>query len=526
MSLTESQLRQVVDKAKRGDLGAFDRLVGHFQDAVCGAAYAVLGSFDDAQDIAQEVFVQAWRDLGALRDNAKFPGWLHRITENRCRDFLRRLRPQSLCGEVSPETLSSGNDADPADEIVRRESNRRTLTAIGGLSQANRATTMLFYIDGYLIREIAEFLDVPVGTVKRRLHESRKQLTGSVTQMMRESLEAQKPGPELRANITAELARRQEQFDYMVGRVTTDDQAQWARQRHELRLADVRANAAQYGIEPDEDLPRMLPEYYMSMTFRDDFQDLPQRWGVPEAIDLTNLRDLGRVLKISPLSVHRWEQEGLPSLRYHPWTLYDRHRVTQWIGANQPTAIQEMDAEQSRQPLLVVLGGIVAGLATPEEGVQVCRKLSVGSEFLLGPRDPLWAEQWDKAHETERQANANAYGLEQPTPKDVGWLPFGIAPEDHSCVFEIRDLCRRLGISPIDAVRWTREGMPCLRYSPWVRWDIRRVREWIAQQGIMPTGFTPEDLDDIELFVCRAVSNGGATPEEGHEVLSGWVGIL
>ena len=519
-------MQELVEKAKAGDLEAFDQLVARFQDAVCGTVYGVVGSFDDAQDIGQEVFIQAWRDLSTLRDADRFPGWLHHIAQNRCRDFLRRTRREGKCIPGSLEAPSGGDSGDPAEEVARRESERRVRTVIGGLSKANRVTTMLFYINGYSIQEIAHFLEIPVGTVKRRLHESRKQLTRSVIQMVRESLDTDKPGPELRARILGELQTRQKHFSDMIGQVSGESHTGWARHWHERRLKDVCSNAAQYAIQPDQESQRMVPEYRMAMTFRDDFVDIPRRWGIPRDVELTNLRDLSRQWMVTPLSVNRWGQDGLPSIRYHPWVLYDKQRVAQWLQAKQSAPLQEMNAEEGRRPLLTVLAGLASGQATAEEAVCVSRKLSTGCEFLFGPRDPLWAEQWDVAHEQERQANAAAYGLKTPTPEEVGWLPFGIPAEDHDYVFEIRDLCRRLGVSPIDVVRWTRQGMPYLRHSPFVRWDIRRAGEWIAEQGLLPASFTPQDLDDIQLFVCRSVADGEATPDAGHGALSGFLGIM
>ena len=91
---------------------------------------------------------------------------------------------------------------------------------------------------------------------------------------------------------------------------------------------------------------------------------------------------------------------------------------------------------------------------------------------------------------------------------------------------EIRDLSRRIGASPIEIVRWTREGMPCLRRSPLVRWDIRHVTRWLAERGVLPEERTVSELDILEVFVCDAVAAGDATVDEGHEALSGWVGVM
>lgn len=510
---------QLAARAQAGDVEAFDSLVARYQDAVCGLAFSLVGSFEDAQEIAQEAFIQAWRDLADLRDTGRFPAWLLRITRNRCHDFLRNQKHRSS-PVATPIEVSVGAEAiDPAEEAARSEIRQRVLAAIRSLSEPNRLATTLFYIDGYSIAEVAEFLGAPVGTVKRRLHESRKRLKRSMMTMVRESLDAEKPGPELRARVTAELQTRKARWDEMLRRVRAEDQERWARLWHEERMEDVRANAAQYGIEPDEDLARMLPAYRQCETFRDDTKDMPRRWGIPEGLDLVHLRDLSRELSVSPLAIHRWEQEGLPSIRYEPWVVYDQARVTEWLNTHQPEPALTMNAEQARKPFLTVLHAVASGAATAEEGEEIHDKLETVLLFKGG--DPLWDEQWRSGHEPERRENAALYGLDEPTDN---WL--GIPQDRIPHQFEIRDLTRRIEVCPIDVVRWTRDGLPCLRRSPLARWDIQHVTDWLVERGIVPRRATIKELDVTERYVCRAVAAGQGTPEEGHEALAGRLGLI
>ena len=171
-------MQDKVRRAKAGDLTAFGELVKTYQDAVYGVAYAMLGSFHDAQDIAQEAFVQAWRDMGNLKDDAKFPNWLCRITRNRCLDFLRRRRLETVdldeAGTV-PVSLPG-----PMEQVERKELVESVLALVRSLPEKQRITTTLFYINGYTVNEVAEFLEAPVGTIKRRLHDSRQRLKESI----------------------------------------------------------------------------------------------------------------------------------------------------------------------------------------------------------------------------------------------------------------------------------------------------------------------------------------------------------
>jgi RNA polymerase sigma factor (sigma-70 family) len=476
---------------------------------------AVLGAHDDATDATQEALIDAWCDLGSLRDPTRFPGWLRSIVQNRCRDMLRRAS-RRMSSHAPPASVPEAADA--AHEVSRRALRDAVLTAIRSLSEPNRLAVTLFYIDGYSVQEVADFLETPVGTIKRRLHDSRRRLKEGMMDIVQEAIGGDKPGPELREQVRAELEARRAYWDSLSHGPADDGDVGWAQRHHDRRMEDVRANAAQYGIEPDETLPRMVPGYRQYETFRDDMKDIPRRWGVPEGINLVPLRDLCREVVASPLSIHRWEAQGLPVLRYWPWVLYDRERATKWVETAAPEPVQPTDAEDAKRPLLTVLEALAAGLATAEEGAELFSKL--GSAAILRVPDPLWTPVWEAARDRERRANAAQYGLSEPADN---WL--GIPRDKSPRHFEIRDLTRRLGISPIDLVRYTRQGMPCLRGSPWVYWDIDRVTAWLAEHGVLPAVHTIQALDDTALFVCRAAVTGEAEPDEAYEALLGWYGI-
>jgi RNA polymerase sigma factor (sigma-70 family) len=167
-------MHEKVKQAQAGDVTAFGELVKMFQDAVYGMAYAMVGNFEDAQDIAQEAFIQAWRKLDTLKDPVKFPNWLCRITKNRCMDFLR----QAKLDAVRLEEAITVHDPlpGPLEQAEKKELAESVLAAVRALPEQLRLTTTLFYINGYTVNEISEFLQVPAGTIKRRLHDSRQRL--------------------------------------------------------------------------------------------------------------------------------------------------------------------------------------------------------------------------------------------------------------------------------------------------------------------------------------------------------------
>lgn len=194
----------LVERARQGDSAAFDGLVRRYQDAVYGAALAMAGNPDDAEDIAQDTFVEAFLKLRNLRAPAAFSGWLRRLTISACSRFMRGRHHKELPIEAASSITSSAPG--PAEMVERDETRDRVLEAIQSLSDVNRMATVLFYINGYSINEVAGFLEVPTGTVKRRLHDSRKQLRRRMVEMIQETLTERKPGPEFLSKVKEGLA--------------------------------------------------------------------------------------------------------------------------------------------------------------------------------------------------------------------------------------------------------------------------------------------------------------------------------
>ena len=167
-----------IKKAQAGDIIAFGELVKMFQDAVYGVAYAMVGNFEDAQDIAQETFIQAWRNLGSLKEPTKFPNWLCRIARNLCIDFLRQRKFETV--ELEEAIVVHATSPEPLEQTEKKELAESVIAAVRALPKKLRLTTTLFYINGYTVSEISEFLEAPAGTIKRRLHDSRQRLKENI----------------------------------------------------------------------------------------------------------------------------------------------------------------------------------------------------------------------------------------------------------------------------------------------------------------------------------------------------------
>ncbi len=185
------ELRSTITRAQAGDLEAYGQLVGRFQDMACGYAYSILGDFDLAQDAAQDAFIQAYRELGSLREPNAFSSWLRRIIFTECSRMTRGKKIPTVPLDAILEVESSEPGPDRLAE--QGELRDRVLSTVRSLPEREREVTTLFYINGYSHDDIAGFLDVPVSTVKSRLHTSRKRLKERMLEMVGDYLHEKAP---------------------------------------------------------------------------------------------------------------------------------------------------------------------------------------------------------------------------------------------------------------------------------------------------------------------------------------------
>ena len=184
-------------------LTAFGVIVRRFQDMAYGCAYAALGDFHLAEDAAQEAFVAAYRSLPKLREPRAFPGWFRRIVQTQCNRMTRRASHSTRRLDAADDVASG--EPDPSEIVEKREMSERVLAALRELPEHQRLATTLFYINGYSQKDIAEFLEVPVTTVKKRLHDSRKKLRERMMGMVAETLRSA-PLPDDFADVTVRKA--------------------------------------------------------------------------------------------------------------------------------------------------------------------------------------------------------------------------------------------------------------------------------------------------------------------------------
>ena len=150
-------------------------MVEQFQPTVYAIALRRLGNPSDALELTQEVFLHVLQRIDQLREPERFAGWLRqvavRMAINRA---TRRVAPASVETGVLEGAYEAGDE--PLDQLISRERAERLWEALGQLKSLDREALDAFYIRGHSLIEIAEMLDVPLGTVKRRLHTARKRL--------------------------------------------------------------------------------------------------------------------------------------------------------------------------------------------------------------------------------------------------------------------------------------------------------------------------------------------------------------
>ena len=171
----------LVQRCKRGEIGAFDELVVLYEKKVYNLAYRLSGNREDAYDLAQEAFVRVYNAIRDFRGQSTFSTWLYRVVTNVCLDQLRGRARHPVTSLDEPLMTEKGelprqvtNDAlDPEEEVERLEVKTAVQKGISALKEECRAIIVLRDIQDLPYEDIAEILNLSLGTVKSRLNRAR-----------------------------------------------------------------------------------------------------------------------------------------------------------------------------------------------------------------------------------------------------------------------------------------------------------------------------------------------------------------
>jgi RNA polymerase sigma-70 factor (ECF subfamily) len=186
-SLDSPSDEQLIARVLGGDQDAYTALVERHSDLVYAIVSRIVLNEADADDVAQEVFVRAYRALGRFRGDSKFSSWLYRIAVNRSLTHLKRKKRRAAAVDPSTgareEVMASlaAPPPGPDEAVLAGERRAMVRAAVAELPARYRAVVTLFYLEERSYREVAEILGVPMGTLKTHLHRARA--------LLREALE-------------------------------------------------------------------------------------------------------------------------------------------------------------------------------------------------------------------------------------------------------------------------------------------------------------------------------------------------
>lgn len=183
----------VVKRARRGDLDAYDELVKRYQERIYATLYHMTGNHEDANDLAQEAFIKAFSALKSFKGGSSFYTWLYRIAVNKTINFLKQrknkyhlsLNDMDFNAEHDPDLMALISDKTPNRDIALSELQKKLNEALLKLSEPHRMVVVLHDVQGMSHDEIAEIMDCNIGTVRSRLFYARQQLQGFLAEYIK-----------------------------------------------------------------------------------------------------------------------------------------------------------------------------------------------------------------------------------------------------------------------------------------------------------------------------------------------------
>jgi RNA polymerase sigma factor (sigma-70 family) len=184
LSLKAQQDIELVQRARKGDQLAYGELLGRYRDAIYFMLLKMVNSQIDAEDLTIEAFGKAFKNIDQYTPNFAFSTWLFKIATNNCIDFIRKKRAshvsldQTVDGEesLSPSALIQSDTMDPESYMINKQKIKHMRKVVSRLKPRYRTLVELRYFKEYSYDEIAEELNIPIGTVKAQLFRARELL--------------------------------------------------------------------------------------------------------------------------------------------------------------------------------------------------------------------------------------------------------------------------------------------------------------------------------------------------------------
>jgi RNA polymerase sigma factor (sigma-70 family) len=183
----------LVERARKGDLLAYDGLVKRYQERVYATVYHMTANHEDASDLAQEAFIKAFQALKSFKGGSSFYTWVYRIAVNKTINFLKQRKNRThlslddldLNAEHDPDLVALISEKTPRREINLSELQERLNTAMQKLSEPHRLVVTLHDVQEMSHEEIAKIMGCNIGTVRSRLFYARQQLQAHLSDYLK-----------------------------------------------------------------------------------------------------------------------------------------------------------------------------------------------------------------------------------------------------------------------------------------------------------------------------------------------------
>lgn len=165
---------ELVAQVLAGDRNAYAALVGKYQALLYRQAVGMLGDPDAAADLVQDAFIKAYTSLARCQDPGRFGAWVYRILTNRCKDYLKDRRRQTV--PLQPDTATIPEHENPDTVLAQHEFQQHVATALATLPDNQREAFLLKHVEGLSYEEMADVLDASVSALKMRVMRAREAL--------------------------------------------------------------------------------------------------------------------------------------------------------------------------------------------------------------------------------------------------------------------------------------------------------------------------------------------------------------
>ena len=207
MSVAVPNDTELVSKSLTGNRDAFGQIVARYQSLVCSLAYSATGSLSQSEDLAQETFVTAWRQLRDLREPEKLRSWLCRIARNLAYDAVRRQGREPSHQAETLEEISESHSPEPlpGEQTISNEEKKILWRSLEKIPEIYREPLVLFYRENQSIETVAQNLELSEDAVKQRLSRGRKLLHEEVLAFIEGALARTNPGQAFTLGVLAAL---------------------------------------------------------------------------------------------------------------------------------------------------------------------------------------------------------------------------------------------------------------------------------------------------------------------------------